>query len=377
MPDTTRSPASAARLKRQWMALLSHLMFLPALIACVEYGWVDFGYPGLAAFTAAGVGSNLAFHLALRRGITERLRDPSLLVPQLAIATALALLMGYFAREALPVVLALFFTAYFFGVFSLGMREYLALALFAAAGYAAMLGLKYPPGLRSGEAFRVELLHYGLLVMVLLWIALLGSYVSRLRTRLEDKRNALADALERLQTLASHDELTGVLNRRRLMEVLEQQRERATRHGESFSIALFDLDHFKQLNDRLGHQAGDAALRAFSAHVESGIRRIDVLGRAEPGAPGVFGRYGGEEFLLVLPHTTLHDAARCAERLRRSLHEAGGIATADADDAPGLTFSAGIAQYRVGETAAQLLHRADLALYGAKHDGRDRVGVAP
>lgn len=365
---------SAARLKRQWMALLSYLMFLPALVVSVEYGWVDFGYGGLLGFTLAGAGTNLAFYAALRSGRTQRFRDPSLLVPQIAIATLLALLMGYYTREAQLITLALFFTAYFFGVFSLRTRDYLALTLFAALGYAVMLGLKYPPAQRGSEVFRIELLHYGVLVMILLWMSLLGGYVSRLRSRLEDKRNALADALERLQTLASHDELTGVLNRRRLMEVLDQQRERALRHGEVFSICLFDLDHFKQLNDRYGHQAGDEALRAFSAHVEAGIRRIDVFGRADPaGGAGVFGRYGGEEFLLLLPHTALAEATRCIERLRDSMREAG-FATGAGPLA--LTFSAGVAQYRIGESSAQLLHRADTALYAAKRDGRDQVGVA-
>lgn len=364
---------SAARLNRQWMALLSYLMFLPPLVVSVEFGWVDFGYAGLLGFTLAGASVNLAFYAALRSGRTQRFRDPSLLVPQIAIATLLALLMGYYTREARLITLALFFTAFFFGVFSLRTRDYLGLTVLAGLGYAVMLSLKYPPAQRDSEVFRIELLHYGVLMMILLWMSLLGGYVSRLRVRLEAKRNALADALARLQTLASHDELTGVLNRRRLMEVLDQQRERALRHGEVFSICLFDLDHFKRLNDRYGHQAGDEALRAFSAHVEAGIRRIDVFGRADAATPGVFGRYGGEEFLLLLPHTALAEATRCVERLRDSMHDAGFAA----EVGPlALTFSAGVAQYRIGESSAQLLHRADTALYQAKHDGRDQVCVA-
>lgn len=371
------NPASAVsrvRLKRQWMGLVSYLMFLPVLVVSVEFGWVDFGYRGLLGFTLAAFGTNLAFYAAIRSGRTAHLRDPSLLFWQIAIAMALAVLMGYFAREAQIITLALFFAAFFFGVFDLRTREYLTLTAAAAVGYAIMLAIKYPPAQRGSEAFHVELLHYGVLVMILLWISLLGSYVSRLRARLVDKRDALSQALERLQTLASHDELTGVFNRRRLMEMLDQQRERALRHGERFSICLFDLDHFKQLNDRYGHQVGDEALRGFSAHIDSGIRRIDVFGHAgEAGTPGVFGRYGGEEFLLLLPHTGLDDAVRCVERLRGSMHGAGFETAAGPVT---LTFSAGVAQYRDGETVAQLMDRADAAMYRAKREGRDRVGVA-
>lgn len=365
---------SRTRLQRQWMALVSHLMFLPALVVAVESGWVGFGYGGLLGFTLAAVCANLVFYAAIRSGYTQRFRDPSLLNVQIAIALALAVLMGYFVRGVQSITLALFFTSFFFGVFNLRTREYLALTALAALGYAAMLAVKYPPAQRGSEAFRLELLHYGVLVMILLWISLLGSYVSRLRARLEDKRNALTQALDRLQTLASHDELTGVFNRRCLMEKLDRQRERAVRHGEAFSVCLLDLDHFKQLNDRHGHQAGDDALRAFSALIEAGVRRIDVLGRTgDAGASGVFGRYGGEEFLLLLPHTGLDEAARCVERLRESVH-ATRFDTAAGPMA--LTFSAGVAQYRAGETMTQLLHRADTALYRAKHDGRDRVGTA-
>lgn len=367
------SVVSTARLKRQWMALVSYLMYLPALVVSVEYGWVDFGYRGLLGFTLAAAGTNLVFYAVLRSGRTQHLRDPSLLFLQVAAAMALAVLMGYYMREARLITLALFFTAFFFGVFNLSTREYLALTAMAAIAYAVMLAVKYPPALRDSGPFRIELLHYGVLVTILLWISLLGGYVSQLRTRLEHKRNALSEALERLQTLASHDELTGVFNRRRLLEMLDQQRERALRHGEAFSVCLFDLDHFKQLNDRHGHQAGDEALRTFSAHVEAGIRRIDTFGRAgEVHADGVFGRFGGEEFLLLFPHTGLDDAVRCVERLRDSMH-ASGLASGPM----AFTFSAGVAQYRSGETVAQLLHRADTALYRAKHEGRDRVGVAP
>ena len=99
-----------------------------------------------------------------------------------------------------------------------------------------------------------------------------------------------------------------------------------------------------------------------------------MFGRAhDADTPGVFGRYGGEEFLLLLPHTGLDDAVRCVERLRESMHGTGFTTAAGPLT---FTFSAGVAQYHAGETVVQLMDRADTALYRAKREGRDRVGVA-
>ena len=359
-----------AQLRQQRMGLVSYLMFVGPLALSVHEHWVRFGYGALAAFTATAVALNLAFQHAIRSGFNRRFADPSLVEPQIFVAILFALVIGYYTDAARIVTLMLFFTSFFFGVFSMTTGRYLMLSAFAIAGYAVMLGLKLQVVHYDQETVRLELLYLLMLTMMLVWMSWLGGHVTRLRASLARKRDELAVALERVQQLASHDELTGVYNRRHLMEMLEQQRERAQRHGERLVVCILDLDHFKRVNDLHGHLAGDDALRSFSAHVRQQLRRMDVLGRAK--LESSFGRYGGEEFLLLLPYAGLEGALGCLARLRLSMHEhpldtcAGPLA---------MTFSAGIAEYRVGESASQVLARADAALYRAKANGRDRVEV--
>ena len=363
--------ALATRLKRQLMGFVSYLMFLLPLGYSVERGWVKFGYAGLAWLLVLALAINVVFYAAIRLRYTQRCADPSLMVAQVGIAGLQALVIGYYTDEAQVIVQMLFFTAFFFGVFSFSRRQYLVLTAAVALGYGLMLMLKYPPSQRGGEAFHLELLHFLTLLMVLLWMSLMGSYIVRLRTSLADKQDALASALVRLKDLASHDELTGLHNRRHLMEMLMRQEERARRHDEPFALGILDLDHFKRINDDHGHGVGDEVLRGFSERVHSQLRRMDVIGRGE--GDSTFGRYGGEEFLLLLPYAEGDSALACVERLRAAVHAQPFATSAGALP---LTFSAGVAQHRSGESLDSLLKRADDALYRAKTAGRDRVEIA-
>jgi diguanylate cyclase (GGDEF)-like protein len=164
---------------------------------------------------------------------------------------------------------------------------------------------------------------------------------------------------DELEYLATHDPLTGVLNRRAFMAAAEQELARCHRHGHVMSIVLLDLDHFKQLNDTHGHLVGDQVLRDLTERIAPLLRRPDQLGR-----------YGGEEFILLLPETNRDAAAVVAERIR--------AAAAAADKLPSYTVSIGVACNIVSDTGLDpLLARADDALYEAKEGGRNRVVLAP
>lgn len=210
--------------------------------------------------------------------------------------------------------------------------------------------------------------------MILLWLAFIGSHVAWLRGKLATRNAELAAAAARLKQLVSYDELTGVFNRRHLLNVLARERERTRRYGRGFSVCLIDLDHFKQVNDTYGHATGDEVLRIFAARMTACARRMDWIGRPEAGeslsgvTSGAFGRYGGEEFLLVLPETDLPGALRCVERLREHLATPFEVG----DTAVNVTFSAGVATHRGEEDIATTLARADEALYRAKDEGRNR-----
>jgi len=157
---------------------------------------------------------------------------------------------------------------------------------------------------------------------------------------------------------ARFDVLTGVLNRRALEQEGEQAIRTATTMGLPCAVVFFDLDHFKEVNDLHGHQAGDAALRHVVSIVSSSMRSTDL-----------FGRYGGEEFVVVMPGATLDDARAAAERFRVRI--AGRPASFQGLEIP-VTASIGIASGH-GVDLATLLSRADAALYRAKDGGRDRV----
>jgi len=164
-------------------------------------------------------------------------------------------------------------------------------------------------------------------------------------------------SLQRLHTLSNTDPLTGLYNRRALLERLTLETEHADRDARSICVAMLDLDHFKAYNDTYGHLAGDEVLKVFGQVLRQRLRRVD--------SPA---RYGGEEFCLVLPDIELPDALGLLQDLR--------VRAAELDLRLPVTFSAGVARYQRGETVSEFIGRADDALYDAKERGRDQVATA-
>ena len=165
-----------------------------------------------------------------------------------------------------------------------------------------------------------------------------------------------------LRRLAETDSLTGIPNRREATQRLEREIQRCLRYGVPLGLLLFDLDGFKSVNDRFGHEAGDRALRRAATLALGSLRSTDVCGR-----------WGGEEFLVALPGVGLAGAREAAEHLRGALEREGGDAAA-----PRLTASFGVTAFEPGDTLESLVRRADGALYEAKRRGRNRVeALAP
>jgi diguanylate cyclase (GGDEF)-like protein/PAS domain S-box-containing protein len=185
------------------------------------------------------------------------------------------------------------------------------------------------------------------------------------RKRLEEhvitaKRRAEQRARE-ATLLASTDELTGIANRRAFMGQLDREIAGAAEFGWPLAVAMFDVDHFKSVNDRYGHAVGDRVLQLIAARAAGVVRGGDLVGRL-----------GGEEFGILMPGATLDEAAFVAERLREAMET---VAEID-ESLPGVTISIGIAAREGQRSAAQLLAAADLALYAAKGEGRNRVRIA-
>jgi diguanylate cyclase (GGDEF)-like protein len=181
--------------------------------------------------------------------------------------------------------------------------------------------------------------------------------------RLRSGFEQLGERLSQTWSLATHDPLTGIVNRQTILSRLETEIERAGRYHHSLSIALLDIDHFKRINDSYGHTAGDLVLRAVAQAIQGSVRRVDVPGR-----------YGGEEFVVMLPETDVDAAARIAEKIRRIV---GNVqVTLEDGTVVSTTLSAGVAgglgqNLRVDD----LISDADAALYTAKALGRDQVYV--
>ena len=170
---------------------------------------------------------------------------------------------------------------------------------------------------------------------------------------------------DHLRQQSLKDALTGLYNRRHMEDALDHEISRAHRAGKSCSVVMLDVDHFKKFNDTYGHQAGDALLRGLGAFLRSHVRGEDVPCR-----------YGGEEFILILPGATTEGAARRAEQIRAGV-EADFRVPFDEGILPAVTISLGVASFPSrGGTAEALVKAADAALYASKHAGRNRVTVS-
>ena len=179
----------------------------------------------------------------------------------------------------------------------------------------------------------------------------------------EQRIERLKSELELVNKLVREDQLTGALNRRGLDDALERETARAERVDTPLCIALLDIDNFKKINDTHGHQMGDVVLVHLVAIIKETIRTNDLIGR-----------YGGEEFVLLLPDSQLDEAVAVMSRVQRLL---AGKPIAWGNQQLLVTFSAGVAARAAGENQLALIDRADHALYEAKHGGKNRIVVAP
>jgi diguanylate cyclase (GGDEF)-like protein len=245
-----------------------------------------------------------------------------------------------------------------FGLYSLTPRQvrlmsWLALVLFGAA--MALMVWRNPRIYRP----EVEVAHFLVIAIFIPAVSMLAGQLGRLRDTLKHQRAELREALARNEVLAQRDELTDLVNRRHMTTLLEAERARSEARGERFCLAVLDIDRFKRINDTHGHPAGDEVLKVFAREALGAIRDADVLAR-----------WGGEEFMLMLPGTGLTAARLGLERLRsrvellRVVHEGRELV---------FTLSAGLVEHLPGEPLAEAVARADRALYQAKQQGRNKV----
>ncbi|MBN1472982.1 MAG: GGDEF domain-containing protein [Syntrophaceae bacterium] len=301
---------------------------------------------------------SITFYIIFRTGINLRMADPSLTLIQMCTAALIVMYVMFFANESRSVLLLMYIIILLFGILRLDTRQFLFISVFILLTYGvniALLHLFRPQGVN----FQNEYLQWFMLALVLVAFSIIGGYISSLRRNLSASRSELQKSNSLIHEMAIRDELTGLYNRRHLMELLKNEKNRSSRNGSQFVVAMLDVDQLKDVNDTYGHPTGDQVLWTVSAIIRDTMRIIDNCGR-----------YGGDEFMLIFAQTDIKGAMISAERIRASIGQS---------QVPGLgrdfkiTVSIGLTEYRFPEEVETMIARVDRALYRAKSGGRNRL----
>ncbi|MDP1648817.1 MAG: GGDEF domain-containing protein [Rubrivivax sp.] len=352
----TTEPVQRARLAQAGLAML---LLAAAVLAINYFEWIGVARAApvraWSAVTLLGMG---VFYALIRSGWSRRRSDPSLTVPQMLFALtsgALAYaLLGAGRGAVFPVVMVILM----FGMYVASPRQMRWVSVYAVGLFAAVMALKaatdplaYPAAIEFG--------HFLIVATMLLAVSILAGRLSRLRHRARLHRTELAQALARLREQTTRDELTGLANRRHMETLIVQEHQRCTRSGQTFCLALLDIDRFKAVNAAHGYGCGDAVLRALTQEALRHVRISDVLSR-----------WGGGTFLLLMSDTRAALARSGLERLHQRLT---ALRTTHEGVSVGVTLAGALAEHHAGEAVARTLERAEHALAEAKAQGGDRV----
>ncbi len=311
-----------------------------------------------AWWTAVLVGGFAAFFIVIRSGYNLRFQEPSLTVPQMvfailcgAVAYAIA---GAGRGGAFPILMVIFM----FSMYSLAPATVLRTSFFAVAVFGLTMAWM---AWRRPEVYQpaVEWGHFIMIAIMVPAVALLAGQLSVLRDRMRRQKKDLAVAFARIQELATRDELTGLINRRHMLELMEQERQRGVRSGQSFCLAAIDIDGFRRLAELHGHAAADQLLRRFANEALHVVRISDLMAR-----------WSDDDFLLMLSNTRASLARLSLERL----YERMQALPIETQGAPlRISFCAGITEHRAGESVADTIQRAEQAVLQARASGLHQV----
>ena len=335
-------------------AIAVPLLFLAHLAQLIALG------PALMAIGMA-FAVNGVFYMLFKSGANLRVRDPSLTHGQTFAGIVFVMFVAYSFSHDRSLVLIWCFVVLLFGVFRFKTREFIVTTMVILAGYALVINLlmNFKPDTVN---VYLEWFQWATLAMVLPAFALIGGRISKLRASMAENNAELVKALSTIQILANHDTLTGLPKRAMFNENLQGAIARAARSKTMLALFFIDLDHFKQVNDTLGHPFGDSVLREVTRRFSALVRDGDTLAR-----------FGGDEFVLLVEN--LKDAADVhpiAQKLQSVLDPRATLQ----DNEINLSSSIGVCVYPAdGKDAATLLANADIAMYQAKTTGRKQYCV--
>ncbi len=297
--------------------------------------------------------------MAIRSGWSRRFVDPSLTLAQIvggSTACALAYGLAGAVRGGVFLLLMVVLMGAMLSATPRQMRLGSVIAVLVLGAAMLQQGAQRP-----GTAW-VEVVHFLLVATMLPAASVLTSHLADMRQRSQRQQQDLEAALVRIRELATRDELTGLVNRRHMRDLMEQEHQRCIRSGRNFCLAVLDIDHFKVVNEMHGRGVGDAVLRSVAHEALRRVRAADA-----------FARWGGDRFVLLLADARSPLAKGGVERVRTGI---GSMHVAIPARDLRLTLSAGVAEHHAGETVEQTLDRAERALADAKQQGRDRLATA-
>jgi diguanylate cyclase (GGDEF)-like protein len=316
-------------------------------------GCIVLAYEAIGSFT---------FLLLIRMGMNLRFSDPSLTLPQLLHGLGAAVLFYFWIPVGRSLTLPSLSLALTFALLSrLTPRQTLYCGLTATA----MLFVAFLISLWRGNSTMnvtqeaINLIMAGLTLPI---FSMVSKQAKEWRDQLKKQRAQLLKLADELRERALRDELTGLVNRGAMNAAILEEFLRFERHRRNFCVAILDVDNFKQVNDLFGHYEGDSVLVALSRHLTQHFSQPDQVSR-----------WGGEEFVILAPESTLSAIVEALDEARRSFVCSAGMAT---DSPRKITFSVGVAQCHADDDPSILLARADMALYAAKRQGRNRVVAA-
>ena len=359
---TAKARSRRARQRRQILTMIGGCFAIDVgiLLLYAQAGTIPTTI--VPAFAASGAALVAIFVILSEFSVNDRFKDHYLVAPQATAFMLVALAFTYLAPEVGGMFLCTLFVVFSFSSLRSTPPQTMMIWTLMTIGLAGLFLLTDKPISMPHGSYLERLATMLAVVMSIGRCMFLGIFSSSLKQSLYQSGLKLREAYKRIEELAELDELTGSYNRRCIMRMLDEEIARAARSGAPCSVALIDLDWFKRINDAFGHPTGDEVLRTFAITMFANIRANDR-----------FGRYGGEEFLLVLPDMDTTGAVRALDRLRAIIADLDW--SAFSPDMK-VTISAGVTTLKPEETPDTFLARADSALYAAKARGRNRITQA-
>lgn len=366
MTDTdtaTQAKFQRLRMQRFLMAQLNYVITYVVIVTTWLFGEYHGTELQAMSHILLGLGTQGVFLWLLLSNINLKFRDPSMTAAQIVVASLLLTYMLVYVGELRGSMTTIYAIILLFGVFQLSRKDFVVCSSFALVCFGSLILLD-PILIDEPAPINRMLLQWFLLACFLAWVTMFCSYIRELRERLQKRHSTLQVHQEtlkgmmgQLENLATTDGLTGLLNRRTFYQEAERRLTLLT-PGKTAGLAIIDLDHFKQVNDTYGHGVGDKVLQSFAQIARESLRDHDLLGR-----------FGGEEFILVIHQADASLLNQCVERIRQRFSQTSFAGL------PGdyrCTLSAGLCLIRPGDELEERIRQADQALYVAKADGRNR-----